>query len=189
MPPKELSIPVLLIVLVSALTAGGSPQAARAADPATDAPTARAVGTITLTSQGTSWVPEVRSKFSRWRPVGWGVQAKVKAAGVGDQWVHIEVPTAPFVNGYVTGVYSVQFCAQSSNGAQTRPIRVDLWDGTTRFRSEPVTWWADNAAHCWVIEISPAHWMATVGVSVLLHFANTADQITLQSAAAGFTYG
>jgi hypothetical protein len=113
----------------------------------------------------------------------------VKAAGVGDQWVHIEVPGAPFMNGYPTGVYSVQFCAQPSNGAQTRPIRVDLWNGTTRFYSAPVTWWADNAAHCWVIDLSPAKWTVTVGVSVLLHFASTADQVTLQWAAASFTCG
>ena len=113
----------------------------------------------------------------------------MKAAGVGNQWVHIEVPAAPFVNGSMTGVYSVQFCAQSSNGAQTRPIQVDLWNSTTRFHSESITWWADNAAHCKVINFSPPPWVVNVGISVRLHFANTADQITLQWASAAFTYG
>jgi hypothetical protein len=193
MTTRRLWFPVLMAALVSTLVAGSSPPVAKAADPTAPAAEGsaipRAAGTLTLTSQGTAWVPEVRTRFSRWRQVGWGTQAKVKAAGVGDQWVHIQVPGAPFVNGYVTGIYSAQFCASSSNGAQTRPVQIDMWNGSTRFYSAPITWWADNAEHCWVVDFSPARFTVTVGISVLLHFANTTDQITLGWASASFLYG
>jgi hypothetical protein len=56
MAPNRLSLPVLMIVLVSVLAAGSSSRVAGVADPATaaDSPTARAAGSITLTSHGTS---------------------------------------------------------------------------------------------------------------------------------------
>lgn len=179
-------IVMLMLVLVMGLLAAADGPAAVAAG---ESPTARAAGTITLAAQGTTWVAERRGKFALWRPVGWGTEARVKPGGVGDQWVHIQVPGAPFIDGYMTGVYSVQFCARSSNGAQTKPIKIDLWNGSTRFYSAPVNWWADNAEHCWEVKLNPAKWTVTVGISVLLHFANTTDQITLEWALASFTYG
>lgn len=176
---------VLLLVLGSGLLAAGADGPAPAA---AEGPTARAAGSFTATAHGTAWVPEIRAEFARWRPVGWGMQAKVKPAGVGDQWVHIPLTAAPFVDGSLTGLYSLSFCARSSYGARTMPIQVDVWNGSVRIHGEPVTWWADNAEHCWTIDFAQPKWVMTLGVSVLLHFANTTDQITLEGATASFTH-
>jgi hypothetical protein len=189
---SRLTVSAALALLVLLLVGGSTPLTAEADDPAPVAapnPTARATGTLTVASHGTAWVAERRNKFSLWRPVGWGTQARVKLAGVGDQWVHIQVPAESFVNGYMTGLYSAQFCAQSSNGAQTRPIQIDMWNGTTRFYTAAINWWTDNAEHCWVVNFTPAKWTVTMGISVLVHFANTTDQITLGWASASFMYG
>ena len=179
-------IVMLMLVLMMGLLAAADGPAAVAAG---ETLTARSAGSITLASHGTAWVPERRGKFALWRQYGWGTEARVKAGGVGDQWVHIPVPGAPVVDGYLTGLYSLTFCARSSNGAQSKPIRIDLWYGSTRFYSAPVNWWADNAEHCWKVDFNPGKSTVAVGVSVLLHFANTTDQITLSSAYASFTYG
>jgi len=193
MTTNSLKVPVLVGLLVLVLVTGSSPLVAGADNPAAPAavenPTARALGTLTLGSHGTAWVPERARQFSLWRPYGWGTAAKVKLTGIGDQWVHIQVPAASFLNGYLTGLYSAQFCARSSNGAQTKPIQIDIWNGSSRFYSAPVNWWADNAEHCWVVDFSPPKWTVTVGISVLLHFANSTDQITLGWASASFLYG
>jgi hypothetical protein len=177
--------PAVFVLLVLMLVAGSGALLAGASPAGQSAlgSTAPRISTNTdLVAHGTAWVPEARSKFSRWVPKGWGIEAKVKAAGVGDVWVHIPIPDETVANGTVMNLVYVEFCAKSSNGAQTMPTRMDLWAFDTRFKSQAVTWPADNAIHCWGITFSPVTWQQSLGVSVLLHFANTTDQITLYKA-------
>jgi hypothetical protein len=187
MTSRRLWIPLLVGLLAFALISGSSPLAVGADDPTSQQ--SAAVRTITggsiMEAHGTAWVPELRARFARWRPVGWGTQAKVKAAGVGDQWVHIPIPVAPWLADTTTFVFSVHFCAQSTNGSQTRPVQIDVWSGSTRIYTGAVYWWSDNATHCWNVDFSPTL-VTSVGVSVLLHFATTTDQITLEEAAVSF---
>jgi len=190
MTTSSLKVPVLVGLLVVLLVTGSSPLTAVASNPAPataeDYPTARTLdGPGIMSAPGTAWVPERRNKFSLWRPVGWGTQARVKLAGVGDQWVHIPIPYSPWLAGTTTYAFHVTFCAQSSNGAQTRPTRVDVWDDDTRIFTAPVNWRADNSRQCWAGEF-PRRLASSVSISVLLHFANTTDQLTLMHAQVSF---
>jgi hypothetical protein len=187
MTTRRLWAPALTGLLVLMLVAGSNPLAVGAGDPAVEGnAAARTVtGGSIISIHGTAWVPELRAKFSRWRPVGWGTQAKVKPAGVGDQWVHIPVPVAPWLDNTTTYVFHVVFCAQSSNGSSTKPIQVDVWDQSTRIYSGPVTWWSDSNLHCWDVSFAKVL-VTSVGISVLLHFATTTDQITLGEATVSF---
>ena len=193
MTTKSLTVPVLVGLLVLILVTGSSPLVAGADDPLTaaagDSPTARYLGTLTLGSHGSAWVPQVRGKFALWRPYGWGTATRVTLAGVGDQWVHIQVPAASFFDESLTTLWSAQFCARSSNGARTKPIQIDIWNGTSRIYSAPIAWNGDNLDHCWEVGFTPPLWAETVGISVLLRFANSTDQITLEGASASFWYG
>jgi hypothetical protein len=172
--------PVILSVLVLLLVAGSAPILAGAANPSSDA---RASGGYSdLVNYGTAWVPQSRNSFARFRPMGWGMEAKVKPVGVGNQWVHIPIPFMSVEEESPVLIEYVEFCAMSSNGAATMPTDFDLWSDGGRFESQAVTWPADNGRHCIGITLSPPVWQDSLGVSVSLHFANTADQITLYKA-------
>ena len=174
--------PAVLAVLLVLLVSGSVPILAGASS----APDTRASeGYSDLVGYGTSWVPQSRSKFSAWRPMGWGIEAKVKAAGVGDQWVHIPIPFMSVEEGTGMKVAYVEFCAQSSNGAATKPVRMHLRSeggAVGIFGDQAVVWAANNNRQCFGINLSPPVWKESLGVSVLVHFANTSDMITLYKA-------
>jgi hypothetical protein len=173
--------PAILALLVLLLVAGSAPILAGAAgQPATERVS---TGFTDVVNYGTAWVPELRGKFALWRPYGWGTEARVKAAGVGTQWVHIPLPLLSYNEGSALYVSYVEFCAKSSNGAQTRPVKLDIWaDTNDRFVSQVVTWAPNNSRQCVGATLSPAVWKASLGVSVQLNFANTTDTITLYKA-------
>jgi hypothetical protein len=138
------------------------------------------VGIYDYTNHGTAWVPELRAKFSLFKPVGWGTMTKAKVAG--NQWVHIPVPYPSRIADTLVKIKYVEFCAQSSSGVATKPIRLDLWDYTGRFYSTNIAWPANNNKFCFGHEFNPPIWQQDLGVSVLLHFANATDTITLYKA-------
>jgi len=169
----------ILAVLVLLLVTGSTPILAGAAD----TPDQRASeGYSDLVNYGTAWVPQSRNSFARFRPMGWGMEAKVKPVGVGDQWVHIPIPFMSVGEGSPVLIEYVEFCAMSSNGAASAPTTFHLWSDGGRFKIGPVTWPADNDRHCIGVTLSPPVWEDSLGVSVSLHFANTTDQITLYKA-------
>ena len=172
--------PVVLAVLLLLLIPGSSVLAA-GDQPGSDLPRAM-TGITHIVNAGTAWVPELRTKFSQWKPFGWGTQAKVKAAGVGYQWVHIPLTYMSYFDGTPTKLTYVEFCAKSSNGALTKPVTMDVWDNEVRIHSDPITWPADNAFHCWGYDFGAGAWHSGVGISVQLYFANTTDTITLYKA-------
>jgi len=171
--------PAVLAVLVLLLVSGSVPILAGASS----APDTRASeGYSDLVNYGTAWVPQYRNKFSAWRPMGWGIEAKVKAAGVGDQWVHIPIPLMSVEEGTFVKIAYVEFCAKSSNGAVTKPIRMHLRTDAGLFGDQAVVWAANNNRQCFGITLSPAVWRESLGVSVLVHFANTSDMMTFYKA-------
>jgi hypothetical protein len=171
--------PAVLAVLVLLLVSGSVPILAGASS----APDTRASeGYSDLVNFGTAWVPQSRSKFSAWRPMGWGIEARVKPAGVGDQWVHIPIPFMAVEEGTAVKIAYVEFCAKSSNGGFTKPIRMHLRSEDTLFGDQAVVWAANNSRQCFHIELSPAVWQQSLGVSVLVHFASTSDMMTFYKA-------
>lgn len=173
---------VLLSLLVLMVVAGSGPIVAGADDVAASAThEARAtVAASDFTNMGTAWVPQLRNKFSMWKPLGWGIEARIKLAAVGqDQWVHIPIPMPTLLDGTWVDISYVEFCAKSSSGASSKPIHWDLWSDGGSFYSEDITWPADNNTHCIGHTFSPMTWQPNLGISVLLHFTSTTHTITL----------
>jgi hypothetical protein len=141
---------------------------------------AATAGDYDFTTHGTAWVPEIRSKFGAWMPRGWGTVATAKAAG--QYWVHIPVPYPSRIADSLMKIKFVEFCAQSNNGANTKPIQMDLWDYNGKFGSIGIAWPADNAKHCFTYTLVTPTFYQDLGISVLLKFANTTDVITLYKA-------
>ncbi len=169
-------IVVLLLVLIVQNIQAASPDPSNFASVNLVAPT----GDYDFVNHGTAWVPEIRSKFSVLRYVGWGLATRAKAAG--DQWVHIPLLYPARIAGSLMKISYVEFCAKSSNGASTKPTRMDLWAYDGRFLAQSISWAANNNEQCFGYTFNPAIWKQDLGVSVLLHFANATDGITLYKA-------
>ncbi len=178
---------LILTVLALALV-GGTAVLATARDSSgqaveDEAVSARAMtGAFDLVTHGTAWVPQTRARFSKFMPVGWGMITQVKAAGVGNQWVHMPLSYPSYIEGAAPKLAYVEFCAQSSNGVATKPIAMDIWDGGTSISHDVIAWAPDNAYHCFGHNYAAPAWHADLGISVLLYFANTTDTITLYKA-------
>ncbi|MBC7224541.1 MAG: hypothetical protein H5T59_09770 [Anaerolineae bacterium] len=138
-------------------------------------------GRTDVAIHGTTWRPEWPRRFSLFKVMGWGTETKSKNAN-GSEWVHVAVPMITRLEGRLQKIRKVEFCARSTNGAATRPIRVDLWGGKKRFVTQAIAWPADNKCHCFWVSFNPPVWKEDLGVSVLLYFANTSDKITLHKA-------
>ena len=134
-------------------------------------------GVYDFTTHGTAWVPQLRGQFSLFKPLGLGMQTRAKVAG--NKWVHIPVPYPSRIANDGVSIKYVEFCAQSTNGAATKPVRMDLWDYSGRFYSINISLPATNGKHCFGHEFNPPIWKQDLGVSVLLSFANSTDKINL----------
>jgi hypothetical protein len=114
------------------------------------------------------------------KPYSWGTGVKAKTAG--NQWVHIAIPYISYLDGTVLNLQHAEFCVKSTNGADTKPVKIEVWDNEVRNGSWPIFWPGDNSYHCiWIDYLTPG-WFESVGISVQLHFANTIDKITLYKA-------
>lgn len=163
-------------------TIGGQTESAgQADDPANP-------GTTDIAVQGTMWRAQEGKSFSQFMPLGWGTVARRKLNKPADQWVHIGLPLLTYLEDRPQKVRYVEFCARSTNGAVTKPTRMDLWDNDHSIGAYGISWPADNAYHCFGHDFGTgAVWRATLGVSVQLHFANSTDSITLFKAWAHIT--
>lgn len=181
--------PLVLSLLVLFLVVGSS-AVLFAADGPDDAITGEAgseraiTGMTDVVAHGSAWVPQLRNRFSRWWPLGWGTEVRSKPAFVGqDQWVHISIPLTARISDTPLRIERVEFCAKSTNGAQTRPVRLDLWsEYYGQLYSGTVNWAPNNNVQCPVAIFNPPVSAESLGASVLLHFANSTDVITLQKA-------
>ena len=166
-----------MIVILGVSSTGAAPEAVA---PAAVQQVADA-GDYDFTTYGTAWVPEIIGQFSWWHPRGWGMQAKSKL--VADRWVHIPIPYPSRIAGSLMKIKYIEFCAKSANGAAgTGPNRIDYYSDGGMFHSSAITWWADNAYHCWGYTLATPTWYGNLGISVRLHFSNVTDLITLYKA-------
>jgi len=138
-------------------------------------------GDSDMVAHGTAWVAERKWKLKMFKPYGWGTRVKIKV-GPGDEWVHIPIPYIARIENDRTWVEYVEFCAHSTNGAATKPTRIDVWDNRVRIASVAISWTSNNNVQCHGIRINPKVLAQSIGVSVLLHFANATDRITLYKA-------
>jgi len=136
-------------------------------------------GDTDMVAHGTAWVAERPGKFknSGWKPFGWGTWTRRKAAG--NEWMHISIPYISRLEGDRTYVKYVEFCGESTNGAVTKPIRIDVWDNNTRIASQAVAWVANNNYQCHGVVINPAVAAQSLSVSVRVHYDNAVDQVTM----------
>lgn len=184
------TVSVLLAVLVLAGSASLTLSAPPALEPVPppgpdtyliDAPASpESPGRTDVVAHGTAWQPEKPKNFSLFQRVGWGTVTRRTAAG--NDWVHISVPMITRLEDRLQKIARVEFCAQSTNGAASRPVRIDLWANDVMFKSQVIGWPADNAYHCVQVLFNPPVWQPTLGVSVYLQFANATDKITLYKA-------
>jgi len=135
-------------------------------------------GDTDMVAHGTAWVAERRGKFKMFKPFGWGTKMKIKV-GPSNEWVHIPIPYMSRIENDRTWVEYVEFCGRSSNGALTKPIRLDVWNNRSRIASVTISWAANNNVQCHGISFSPKVMAQSLGLSVLLHFDSTTDNITL----------
>ncbi len=152
--------------------------------PVEDAPTA-INGWSHMAVQGTAWVAEKPNKFRRWRTYAWGVETRAEKKS--HQWVHIAVPTPTYIDTTRMHVYFVQFCAKAHNPTQSAPTMVHIWANNKRLVEQPITWPNKTEQHCVDVTLSPTEWMESVGISVLVKYANRKDKVTLQKAWIGVT--
>ena len=176
-------IAVTLLVLAALLAVGGLlvSQAAPLSQAITpEGPGVAPAGQYHFTNHGTAWEVQAPTAFSIFQKLGWGTLVRAKAAG--DQWIHIPIPYTTYIADSPMNIYYVEFCAGSNHGAVTKPTRMDLWAEDGRFLSINLVWPADNADHCLGHFFSPTIWKQDLGMSILLHFANTSDTITMKKA-------
>lgn len=128
---------------------------------------------------GTAWVKEGNTT-SKFKYMGWGTEVKAKAAG--NIWVHIPIPFNTYINGVPQKVQHIEFCAKSSHGAVTKPTDFHVRTSQARVKMVYLNWPVDNYYHCGWVNFNPPVWYEDIGLSVLLHFDNTTDQITLYKA-------
>jgi hypothetical protein len=137
-------------------------------------------GQTHMAVQGTNWVAELPHKFKRWRPYAWGVMTRAKAPT--QQWVHIAVPTPTFIDGTQLNVFHVEFCATAARPTLSAPVAVHLWANAARVYTENIVWPNTKDQYCHQIDFSPATWMESVGISVLVNYADERHKVTLNKA-------
>lgn len=169
-------IPLLLGgVSTSQGTAGGSDIA-----PAASVKSGELLYVSAISMAGTMWQPQNVASFKQWTVYGWGTA--VKSSSAGNRWVHIGVPNIYFLENSFKSISSVEFCAKSSRGSHTKPTQMDIWSYDERFSTQSISWASNNNTQCISRDFSPRVFYRDISISVLLHFANTADQITLYRA-------
>jgi hypothetical protein len=130
--------------------------------------------------QGTAWVAERPNKFRRWRTYAWGVETRAEKAT--NQWVHIAVPTPTNIDDGYLNVFHIEFCAKAENPTMSAPKKVHIWANQKRVYTEDISWPNATGESCHKIDFAPAKWMESVGISVLVGYANRRDKVTLTKA-------
>jgi hypothetical protein len=130
--------------------------------------------------QGTAWVPERPKNFDLFKHWAWGTRTRAKKAT--QEWVHIAIPTPTYIDGTQLKVNFVQFCAKAWKPLKSAPVAVHIWANNVRVHAETITWPNSTAVECHDVSFSPAVWMESVGVSVLVKYANAKNKVELNKA-------
>ena len=159
-------------------TAASTPSAG--ADLEAPAEAADIVGQTHMAVQGTDWVAERPAKFRRWKTYAWGVETRADKAT--KEWVHIAIPTPTFIDGTQLNVFHIEFCAKAAKPLKSAPEAVHIWANQKRVLAETITWPDTTGEYCHKIDFAPAKWMESVGISVLVNYANRYNKVTLTKA-------
>jgi hypothetical protein len=137
-------------------------------------------GNYDFTAHGTAWVNETPGQVKLLYK-GWGAIARAKTTPA-KYWVHIPLPFPSVLAGSALYVNYVEFCAQSTNGVNAKPVHMDVWDYAGKFVNVNIAWPADSAKHCFGYALAAPAWHQDGGISVQLQFSNTVDMVTLYKA-------
>lgn len=170
---------IALTVFALAFATAGSVSSAETGS-AVPAEVADITGQTHIAVQGTDWVAERPQKFRRWKAYAWGVETRAKEAT--QEWVHIPIPTPTYIDGTPLKVMHLEFCAKASAPRKSAPVAVHIWANQSRIYTETIAWPLTRAEHCHKIDFSPPRWMESVGVSVLVKYANRRNTVTLTKA-------
>lgn len=175
---RKKSIVAVMVFALAFATLGGISTAEEG--PAPDDSIETISGQSHVAVQGTNWVAERPGRFLRWRPYAWGVMTRAKAAG--QQWVHIAVPTTTVIDDTALSVFHVEFCATTTQPTKSAPVAVHLWADNNVIHTENISWPNTTSKHCHQIDFAPATWFESVGISVLVKYANDRNKVTLNRA-------
>jgi len=168
----------LMVFALAFGTAAGTSSAG--SDTGVEGGVADIVGQTHMAVQGTDWVAERPAKFRRWKTYAWGVETKrVKA---GQEWVHIAIPTPTYIDNSQLKVFHIEFCAIATKPLKSGPKAVHIWANQARIHAESITWPDTTKEHCHIIDFSPPKWMESVGISVLVDYANRNNKVTMTKA-------
>ena len=133
-----------------------------------------------MVAHGTAWVPERPGKFKTpgFKHYGWGTYTR-RVKGAGNEWVHASLPYLSRLEGDRTFVTWVEFCAQSTNGANTKPTHIHVWNNRTRIEAHSISWAANNNYQCHGVTVDPPNMAESQGISVRIHYDNDTDSVTL----------
>jgi hypothetical protein len=168
----------LTVFALAFATAGGVSSAEN--DPVVTGATLDIAGQTHVAVQGTDWVAERPQKFRRWKAFAWGVETRAKEAT--QEWVHIPIPTLTFVDSTALKVMHLEFCAKTSAPKRSKPIAIHIWANQKRVYTETIVWPVTQSEYCHKVDFSPPIWMESVGVSVLVNYANRRNKVTLTKA-------
>lgn len=173
-------LPLLLIVPVLLGSVAFMQRSAIAPSVAPQSPNAGGGSYTDFVVHGTAWQAEAPANFTVFKDFGWGTLTRAKAAST--QSVHMPLAYTPTANLTIEMASGIQFCARSSNGAATKPVKMTAWFRDAVLWSTAIAWPADNLMHCINHNFAMPASYQDLGLSLALKFANSTDTIRLYEA-------
>jgi len=137
-------------------------------------------GNTDLAVHNQGWMPEKPNKFKPFKYEHWATI--IKALAPGYYWVGISIPLITYLDGVAQRIKYVEFCADSSKGAKSKPTAWEIYERRNIVWSGNINWPADNDTHCIGHTFSPAIWKQDLGISVYLYFKNKDHIIYMEKA-------
>jgi len=129
-----------------------------------------------------NWFPEKPNKFKPFKRRPWGT--KIQALAPGEYYVDIAIPLLTYIAGKAQYIKTIEFCAESSIGAKTKPVKWEIWtyDRTTPLWNGEIGWPADNDKHCIGKTFGTGIWLQDLSIAVKLNFKSTSHNIFMHKA-------
>ena len=170
-------LPLLLIVPVLLGSVAFMQGSAAVPSVAPQSPNAGGGSYTDFVIHGTAWEAQSPANFSFFNRFGYGTLTRAKAAST--QLVHIPLAYTPTANLTAEFASGIQFCARSTNGAATKPVKMMAWFRDTLLWSTAIAWPADSLTHCINHNFAVIASYQDLGLSLALKFANSTDTIRL----------
>ncbi len=147
---------------------------------------ARAGSPTDSSMQGTGWQPQFKGHFN-WAVKSTGVETQAAAAyGNTYQWVHMPIPYPVHILNALLKVSLVEFCATADHPTRTMPTKIEIWGYSAgahvKLYSGSISWINSTNIVCHTVTFGVPAAYESLGVSVLIKYANTTDMIQLNHA-------